>query len=81
MYIINDTIYFKSDDPYFSKEMSGIKSNTVRIFSEKDINLLLVYGIQNIKRINIMNTNESDFFERKLSDISICRNNYIFSWR
>lgn len=82
MHIINNTIYFKSDEPYYTKEKSGIKSNTVRILSESDINVLLViYGIQNIKRINIMNTDKTDYFTRELSDISMYYDNFIFSWR
>jgi hypothetical protein len=81
MHIINNTIYFKSDEPYYTKEKSGIKSNTVRILSKSDINvLLLICGIQNIKRINIMNTDKKDSFTRELSDISTHYDNFIFSW-
>jgi hypothetical protein len=82
MHIMHNTIYFKSAEPYYTKELSGVKSNTVRILSESDINVLLViYGIQNVKRINIMNTDKTDFFTRELSDISIHYDNFIFSWR
>jgi hypothetical protein len=72
MHIINNTIYFKSDEPYYTKEKSGIKSNTVRILSKSDINvLLLICGIQNIKRINITGIKSNTVRILSKSDINV----------
>ena len=83
MYIENDTIHFKSGEPYYTKEKSGIKNNTVRFISdeEHDIILDVINNLQYICITNIM----GDHFARTLSDITIFKVNsiiiYIFSWR
>jgi hypothetical protein len=88
MYIKNDIIYFKSDEPYYIKEKSGIKKNTVRFISDEEHDIILDV-IDNLKYISIHKFNEQ--FIRELTDISIIKKNiddyrieyyliYIFSW-
>lgn len=83
MYIENNIIHFKSDEPHYSKECSGKKANTVRIISDEEHDIILDV-IDNLQYICITNT-IGDYFARTLSDITIFKINsiiiYIFSWR
>lgn len=76
-------IIFKSAEPYFSKEESGIKNNTIRAIKQDDDRLKVInnfitgeYGI-NIKIENPI-TNKS--FIRTVKDISQYKSLYIITW-
>ena len=88
MYIENDIIHFKSDEPYYTKEKSGIKNNTVRFVSDEEHDIILDV-IDNLKYISVHKSGKQ--FIRELTDISIIKKNiddnflqydliYIFSW-
>jgi hypothetical protein len=59
MYIENDTIHFKSDEPYYTKEKSGIKNNTVRFISDEEHDIILD-TIDNLKYISIFSCIKKD---------------------
>jgi hypothetical protein len=88
MYIENDTIHFKSDEPYYIKEKSGIKKNTVRYIPINEIaEKIIPVGMHNIINICITNSMTKESFTRKLTDISTMNIKtgisivfYIFSW-
>lgn len=83
MKIINKTIFFKSSSEFFSKEMKGIKNNTVRelTFDEHtQLENLLIDGVEP-KLICIESVETGLQFLRTLKDISFYDNRWIFTWR
>lgn len=95
MYIEGNTIFFKSDEPYYTKEKSGLKSNTVRRIPMNEITEKIIpVGLFNITHICIINTITNKSFTRILTDISTINIKvgigasfyigvlfYIFSWK
>jgi hypothetical protein len=83
MNIYEHTISFKSSDIFYQKEKSGIKNNTTRFLNEEERDQLLNYNL-GITHIQITKTDQSEYFERKLKDISIWIRNHeciaIFTW-
>lgn len=80
MRLKNKTIYFKSSEPFFTKEMKGIKNNTVRTLDSKEGMLLLEYHIEDIKHICIESVETRLFFVRTIKDISFYADRWIFTW-
>ena len=85
MKIEGDTVLFKSTPPFFQKEQSGLKPNTVRILSEPEAEQLDKTKNQ-LKTIRIISTETGNSFERGITDISpaILESEkcvvFIFSW-
>lgn len=89
MYIDNNSIFFKSVPTYWNKEVSGIKSNTIREIPPEEI---MAFGLnlnengtlysrnKTIVFIVLENTDTHESFARKLTDVSIHNRTWIFSW-
>ena len=85
----DNTVVFKSVEPFFSKEEKGIKPNTVREIDMSDRRFLKLvkwygYGRENIF-IKIVNATDSpglvdESFTREIQDISFYKNLCIISW-
>ena len=71
-------ISFTSDEPFFTKEKNGIKTNTVRQLGRQEIDALMnaVFHIQDIEMIC-----DDRSFTRLLCDISYYDDRFIFSWQ
>ncbi len=80
-------IEFKSDRRNWKKEYSGLKPNTVRVFSymkKKDIREEILNNFVN-ERLNILdieieNTSTHERFVRRVKDVTFWNNEYIISW-
>ena len=70
MIITGNQIQFKSNDIYFEKERSGTKNNTFRIMEDNE-KMIFLNSISYIKHIKITTSDQSDYFEREIKDISI----------
>ena len=79
MKLICNIIYFKSSEPFFSKEESGIKNNTVRTLDTNE-GILLNENIALIRYIGITSMETNDTFVRKLRDVSFYVDRWIFTW-
>jgi len=75
---MSKTIKFKSVSPYFDKEKSGIKPNTVRKTDDWDLERWELYKNAGYIQINNPLTNKG--FVRKISDKSKWKNLIIISW-
>ena len=77
---MSKTICFRSSPEMYEKELSGVKTNTVRYFSEDEI----IEPLELFDRIQIRNTHKDESFTRLITDISIIIVNgvriFIFSW-
>lgn len=83
MKIKGKVIYFKSSSELFSKELKGIKNNTVRELTFEEHNQLeniLVDG-DDPELICIESIETGVSFVRELTDISFYANRWIFTWR
>lgn len=76
-------ITFKSVDPFYSKEESGIKNNTIRAIKQSDERLEVInsfiageFGIY----IKIENPITNKSFTRVVKDISLYKSLYIITW-
>lgn len=76
-------ISFKSVDPYYSKEESGIKNNTIRAIKQGDERLEAInsfiageFGVY----IKIENPIANKSFVRTVKDISLYKSLYIITW-
>ena len=86
MIIESNTVIFKSISVMFRKELSGTKSNTVRILTHSEVKSFYSRNIVNIKIIDASNSDRS--FVRKITDISMFQPKelsslfyiYIISW-
>lgn len=88
MKIRNNTIYFKSDPIYFWREITGSKSNTVRMLTpEENEEFISFIEYNKNKYINICRSDDNrKEFTRAITDITkigeILRNLiYVISWR
>lgn len=79
MKIKNKTIYFKSSEPFFTKEMTGIKNNTVRTLDVFE-SIELKIHIDELECICIESVSKSSLFVRKITDISYYSDRWIFTW-
>ena len=81
MEIIDNTIYFKSNIMFYSKEAHGVKPNTIRTLAEFD-HESLINNIFTLEFIQITSADDNTkMFKRQLSDISrFNENTFIFSW-
>ena len=85
-YLRDIVIPFKSIDPYYLKEKSGIKPNTVReinLSEDKFQDLLMMYNFGIFGFIKITKDSRSakfPSFERRIEDISIWNNLAIISF-
>jgi hypothetical protein len=77
MKIIGNSIHFKSYPEMYQKEKSGRKPNTVRGFENS--NEAEESVISDVSYICI-HSNTGEYFQRKLTDISIFKGRIIFSW-
>ena len=78
-YLIN----FKSVEPNFSKEESGIKNNTIRALDKNDDRLQIIKNyIAGECGLNIQITNETNNknFIREVKDITPYKSLYIITW-
>lgn len=75
MKLIGTTLHFKSIPSFYFKELSGIKTNTVR-----RTDFYLPNEPANKLNIAIHNSVSGYYFVRKLKDISYYDGRYIFSW-
>ncbi|EFS20673.1 hypothetical protein FSBG_00170 [Fusobacterium gonidiaformans 3-1-5R] len=88
---MKQVITFKSYPEFYEKEKSGLKCNTVRLFTLSDDREYILQDIMNeeIKKedviLRIMNSDTGETFEREISDVSKFEVNnveiYIISWR
>ena len=77
---------FKSTPENYNKELSGVKNNTCRVLSQREIEEL--YSEQGLDFIEIVNTETKQSFTRKLRDITKLVSTmlpdgyriYIFTW-
>ncbi|HME87312.1 MAG TPA: hypothetical protein VKE88_02775 [Candidatus Nanoarchaeia archaeon] len=81
----DDVISFKSSEPYFSREKSGAKNNTVRFVDHNDerFKQLMRWYLDGCegKTIRIENSkDDQDGFTRDISDISFFNNFAIITW-
>lgn len=79
MKIIDKTIYFKSSNPFFSKEIKNIKNNTVRTLDAKE-GIELNKHIDELEFIAITSVETGLTFVRTIRDISFYADRYIFTW-
>ncbi|MDD5387626.1 MAG: hypothetical protein PHQ22_10575 [Sulfuricurvum sp.] len=79
MIIINKTIYFKSSQPFFTKEMKNIKNNTIRTLDDIEGNELIKHKDE-IELIAISSVETGLTFVRELRDISFYADRWIFTW-
>lgn len=81
MRIEGNTLIFKSTPSHFYKEQCGDKNNTVRTLGIIE-NMRLVKLISREKKLNIKinNTQTTEGFIRKITDISSFKNHLIFTW-
>jgi hypothetical protein len=75
MNIPTKTIKFKSTPENWIKEYNGLKSNTVRKFTEsndirKEILIDWIEGITKIINIEIYNTTTREVFTRRITDVT-----------
>jgi len=85
MKIENNTIIFKSTPEYYQKEKAGLKCNTVRQITKPDEykafhDFYRCFEAISNKTITIINVDTEESFNRRLTDISVYKNCYIFSW-
>ena len=85
MKIENNTIIFKSAPEYYQKEKSGLKCNTVRQITKPDEykafhDFYRCFEAISNKTIKIINSESGESFLRRITDISIFKEVYIFSW-
>jgi len=77
-------VEFQSRDPYYTREKSGIKLNTVRRFLETvdgdDDYRLLVSSLFHLTKIRIIEPTTNQSFERFLTDVTYFDGRFIFSW-
>ena len=74
MDVHDDTIFFDSDPEIFEKEITGVKSNTVRVISNNEIEA----HIEQFGRILITNTKTHCMFSRVISDITRVKPEFLF---
>ena len=79
MKLMCNILYFKSSEPFFSKEKSGLKNNTVRTLDANEC-ILLNENINMMKFIAITSVGTNDTFVRKLRDVSFYADRWIFTW-
>jgi hypothetical protein len=80
-----NSICFKSTPENFRKEFLGLKRNTVRKGETEDIRFDLlgafIAGRCTDLSISIFNTeNHLEFFERRVTDVTLWEGFYIISW-
>ena len=81
MKIERDTIFFHSAEPYYTKELTGIKPNTIRSLPNMEM-LDFLQEKERLKKINIaLKHDPRNSFERVLTDITEWEGLIIFSWR
>lgn len=76
-------ITFSSVEPYYSKEESGIKNNTIRTIKQEDDRLKAINSFiagENKICIKIENPITNKSFTRVVKDISIYKSLYIITW-
>lgn len=81
----DNTVCFKSVEPFFTKEKEGIKPNTVREIDMSDERFLKLavwslLTMDNQFHICIMDANDVRGFFRPIKDISFYKNLCIISW-
>ena len=74
MDVHDDTIFFNSDPEMFEKEITGVKSNTVRVITNNEIKSHL----EPFGRIEITNTETHMRFRRVISDITTVEPEFLF---
>jgi hypothetical protein len=74
-------IQFKSKNPWYEREESGQKCNTVRRITDQDEAQKLVSCLFLLNVIEIVEPVTNQSFERLISDITFYDNRFIFSWR
>jgi hypothetical protein len=79
------TIQFKSTPENWIKEYTGLKSNTIRKFTEsndvrKEILRDWIDNITKIINIEIYNTTTQEFFTRRITDVTKFEDYFIISW-
>ncbi|MGB6129087.1 MAG: hypothetical protein WBG30_10075 [Psychrilyobacter sp.] len=77
-----ETIKFYSIEPFFSKEKSGIKNNTVRFTDHGErFKALKKFDLKKEIFVEIINPNTFECFTRQIKDVSIYENIFIITWR
>ena len=79
MKIKEHIIYFKSYEPFFSKERKGIKNNTVRTLEEHE-RQELIGSMDDLEYIGIISVETGLTFIRSIQDISFFEDLTIFTW-
>lgn len=77
-------VRFKSTQENFSKEISGIKCNTLRNKDPRDARYRILKECMAKKeygRIEIQNTETGAIFSRQITDVTTHRDWYIISWK
>lgn len=67
MKFIDGVVFFKSNEPWYEKQKSGIRNNMVCILSESEFNLV---SWCSVVAIEILNSDSTQCFRRDLTDIS-----------
>lgn len=78
--LFDHVVLFHSNPEFYNKERSGLKRNTVRLIGPADD-----FPQDKLTHIRISNKDSSDFFTRKISDISevgelLGKKVFVFSW-
>lgn len=87
MKISNDgeLVTFNSREPWFTKEKSGRKPNTVRSFKATEDGRLeaerLMSSLFTLNAIEIVDAATNQRFRRLLTDVSVYDNRVVFSWQ
>jgi hypothetical protein len=81
---MKETVSFKSQEPFFSKESDGRKPNTLRKLNEGDPRretLLKWMRNDSYGEIEIIKVNGNIGFTRKVTDVSLYQDWFIISWK
>jgi len=79
-----ETVEFKTISPYFEREKSGEKSNTVRYFKTLDEENMFISHIHRLLKVCIIEPSTGKSFERVITDITVLPGTipkvFIISW-
>jgi hypothetical protein len=67
MRYVDGVVFFKSDEPWYNKEKSGIKNNIGCMLSENEFNIV---SWNSVVQIEISNPVSEQCFRRDITDIS-----------
>lgn len=67
----NEVVEFKTVSPFFEREESGQKGNTVRFFLTETEETKFINAIFHLQKIKIVNPSNNASFSRLITDISV----------